>query len=64
MKRHLDDELKKFKDKLYRMGLLVEEAVDKAAASLFERDSAKAYDVIKGDQEINLYEIEIDELGH
>lgn len=64
MKRHLDEELKKLKDKLLRMGLLVEKAVDQAAASLFERDSAKAEAVLKGDQEINLYEIEIDEMGH
>lgn len=64
MKRHLDDELKRFKDKLFRMGLQVEEAVAKASQSLFERNSKKAEEVLKGDQEINLCEIEIDELGH
>ena len=64
MKRHFDDELKRFKDKVFRMGLLVEEAVAKASQALFERDSKKAEAVIKGDQEINLCEIEIDELGH
>lgn len=46
------------------MGLLVEQAVENATVSLFQRDSGKAQDVIKKDQEINLYEIEIDELGH
>ncbi len=64
MKRHFDDELKQLKDKLFRMGLQVEEAIAKASQALFERDSKKAEAVIKGDQEINLCEIEIDEMGH
>jgi len=64
MKRHFDDELKKLKDKLFRMGLQAETAVAKASEALFERDSKKAEEIIKGDQEINLCEIEIDELGH
>ena len=64
MKRHFDDELKRLKEKVYKMGLLVEKAIEHASAALFERDSSKAQIVLKGDQEINLYEIEIDELGH
>jgi phosphate transport system protein len=64
MKRHFDDELKRLKDKLFRMGLQVEEAVARASEALFSRDSKKAEAVLKGDQEINLSEIEIDELGH
>ena len=64
MKRHFDEELKQLKDKLFRMGLQVEEAVAKASQALFERDSKKAEAVMRGDQEINLCEIEIDELGH
>lgn len=64
MKRHFDDELKRLKDKLFRMGLQAEEAVAKASEALFERDTKKAEAVIKGDQEINLSEIEIDELAH
>ncbi len=64
MKRHFDDELKRLKDKVFRMGLQVEEAVGKATQSLVERDSRKAEEVLKGDQEINLCEIEIDEMGH
>ena len=64
MKRHFDDELKKLKDKLFRMGLQAEEAVAKASQALFERDAKKAEAVVGGDQEINLLEIEIDELGH
>ncbi len=64
MKRHFDDELKKLKERVFKMGLLVEKAIENATAALFDRDSAKANLVLKGDQEINLYEIEIDELGH
>ncbi len=64
MKRHFDDELKQLKDKLFRMGLQVEEVIAKATKALFERDSKLAEEVIKKDQEINLYEIEIDELAH
>ena len=64
MKRHFDDELKRLKEKLFRMGLLVEESITKATQALFERDAKKAEAVLKGDQEINLCEIEIDELGH
>ena len=46
------------------MGLLVERAIADATEALFERHSDKAHTVLKGDQEINLHEIEIDELGH
>ena len=64
MKRQLDSELKKLKEKLFRMGSLSEKAVEISMASLFDRDSSKAQSVIKGDQDINLYEVEIDQLGH
>ena len=64
MKRHFDDELKRLKEKLFRMGLQVEAAIQKASEALFQRDSKKAEEVLKGDQEINLCEIEIDELAH
>lgn len=64
MQRHFDEELKKLKEKLFRMGLLVEEAVKNCAKSLFDRDAALAEQVIQKDQEINIQEIEIDEIGH
>ena len=64
MQRHFDNELKKLKEKVFKMGLLVEKAIENATTALFQRDSEKAQAVLKGDQEINLYEIEIDELGH
>jgi phosphate transport system protein len=64
MPRHFDGELKKLKEKIFKMGLLVEKAIENATTALFERDSAKAQGVIKNDQEINVCEIEIDEIGH
>jgi len=64
MKRHFHDELKKMKEKLFRMSGLVEDAIRDASAALFERSMEKAQEVIRKDQEINIYEIEIDELGH
>ncbi len=64
MQRHFDGELKKLKEKVFKMGLLVEKAIENSTAALFQRDSQKAQAVINGDQEINVYEIEIDEMGH
>jgi phosphate transport system protein len=64
MQRHFDNELKKLKEKVFKMGLLVEKAIENSTTALFQRDSEKAQAVLKGDQEINVYEIEIDELGH
>lgn len=64
MKRHVDDELKRLKEKILRMGLLVEKALSDATTALFERDTELAQEVMRHDQEINLCEIEIDELGH
>ncbi|MCB9799410.1 MAG: phosphate signaling complex protein PhoU [Candidatus Omnitrophica bacterium] len=64
MKRHLDDELRKMKEKLFKMGTLVELAIKDASLALFERHAEKAQAVIRNDQEINICEIEIDELGH
>ena len=62
--RHFDEELKKLREMVFKMGLLVEQAIESATEALFKRDSEKAKAVLKGDQEINIYEIEIDELGH
>lgn len=64
MKRHFDDELKKLKDELFKMGLLVEEAIAKATEALLKRDEKLARTVIEEDQRINILEIKIDEFGH
>ena len=62
--RRFDEELGQLKDRLFKMGLLVEEAIRKSVQSLIGRDSKQAEGVIEGDQKINILEIEIDEFGH
>jgi phosphate transport system protein len=64
MQRHFDEELGRLKDKLFKMGLMVEEAIRKAVDSLVKRDTKLAETVIDEDQKINILEIEIDEIGH
>ena len=64
MLRHFDEELTQLKDKLFKMGLLAEEALRKAIDSLVKRDAKLAQEVIDGDQKINILEIGIDEFGH
>lgn len=64
MLRHFDEELRQLKDKLFKMGLLVEEAIRKSTECLTKRDAKLAEQVIEEDQKINILEIEIDEFGH
>src|SRR3989338_4307111 len=64
MQRHFDEELGQLKDKLFKMGLLVQEAIRKSIEALTKRDSKLAEKVIDDDQRINILEIEIDEFGH
>lgn len=64
MQRHFDEELGQLKDKLFKMGLLVEEAIRKSIQALIKRDTKLAEEVIEGDQKINILEIEIDEFSH
>lgn len=64
MQRHFDEELNQLKDKLFKMGILCEEAIRKSIECLIKRDSKQAQEVIDNDQKINILEIEIDEFGH
>ncbi|HEY5648927.1 MAG TPA: phosphate signaling complex protein PhoU [Nitrospiria bacterium] len=61
MQRHFDDELKSVKDRILRMGALVEEQVSNAIKSLVERNSELARDVIASDHRVNALDVEIDE---
>ncbi len=56
-----DDELRNLKEKVLRMGLLVEAAIRDSIKSLVERDSDLAREVIKKDHQINALDVEIDE---
>nr|MBI3614063.1 phosphate signaling complex protein PhoU [Nitrospirota bacterium] len=61
MHRHFDDELTDLKDKLLRMGKLVEEQIQQALRALTERDAALARRVIDNDHRVNALDVEIDE---
>ncbi|NJD55688.1 MAG: phosphate signaling complex protein PhoU [Nitrospirae bacterium] len=56
-----DDELQKLKEKLLRMGSLVEDAIKNSVTSLVERDNALAQRVIDNDRLVNTLDVEIDE---
>jgi phosphate transport system protein len=61
MQRHFDEELKNLKEKILRMGAMVEEQIANAIKSLVERDSDLARRVIANDHRVNAMDVEIDE---
>lgn len=61
MDRHFDEELKSLKEKILRMGGLVEHQVQGAMRALTERDSALARSVIENDHAVNAQDVEVDE---
>lgn len=61
MQRHIDQELADLKTQLLKMGALVEEQIERAIKALVDRDSALASQVIKRDNLVNRYDVEIDE---
>jgi len=63
MQRHFDEELQQLKEKLLRMSSLVEEIIVTSIKSLLDRDVALAEKVIKDDNAIDMFEVEIDELS-
>ncbi len=64
MERHFHEELRKLKEKLLRMGVLVEESIATAVKALFDRDAYLPEEVFEGEETINQLEIEIDGDGH
>jgi len=61
MIRHFDEELKDLKEKILRMGGLVEEQIRGAIRALAERDSALARQIIDNDLRVNAMDVEVDE---
>jgi phosphate transport system protein len=57
----MERELQELKEKLLRIGALVETQLDRSVKSLVERDSDLAQVVIEADHEVNRLEVEIDE---
>jgi phosphate transport system protein len=56
-----DDELQHLKEKLLRMGSLIEDAVKNSIISLVDRDNTLAHLVIDNDRLVNTLDVEIDE---
>jgi phosphate transport system protein len=61
MERHFDEELKALKEKILRMGGMVEEQIANAIKALVERDSDLARSVIEKDHRVNALDVEVDE---
>lgn len=61
MSVHLERELDRLKKMVLEEGALVEEAIDRAIRAFHMRDSGLAREVIRGDAEIDLKEMEVEE---
>ena len=61
MQRHFDEELADLKEKLLRMGALVEEQIRQAIKALVDRDEVLARQVIQNDRRVNTLDVEVDE---
>lgn len=63
MERHFDEELRMLKEKLLRMASLAEESITLAVKSLKDRKEELAHEVLKGEDAVNLLDVEIDKLA-
>ncbi|HTN44566.1 MAG TPA: phosphate signaling complex protein PhoU [Nitrospiria bacterium] len=61
MQRHFDEELATLKEKILRMGAMVEEQITNAIKALVERDTDLARHVIENDHRVNAMDVQIDE---
>jgi len=61
MQRHFHEELEALKQRLLAMGGLVEDQIRRVMRALVERDDALAQEVIERDQQVNAYDVEVDE---
>jgi len=60
-RHHFEHELQALKNRLLNMGALVEERVHQAIQALMERNPESAEVIVRGDQEVNALQIEIDD---
>ncbi len=61
MPHQKEQELGKLKEKILRMGSLVEDAIRKSVKALVQRDRALAIEVIDGDAIVNNLDVEVEE---
>ncbi len=60
--KRYEAELRRLREKLLKMGALVEEMIAQAVGALVDRDGDRADDVIHRDRAVDLLEMEVDEL--
>ena len=61
MTRHIERQLEQLKEKILRVGTLVEEAISKSITALINRDTHLALRVVANDEEIDRMEVEVEE---
>jgi phosphate transport system protein len=61
MSKQLENDLEALKERILRMGGLVEDAIQKSIRALVQRDSPLAIQVIDGDKIVNNLDVEIEE---
>ena len=61
MTRHIERQIEQLKEKILRVGTLVEEAISKSITALIIRDSHLAQRVMASDEEIDRMEVEVEE---
>src|SRR6266853_367149 len=61
MHRHFHEELETLKQTLLAMGDLVEDQIRRVMHALLQGDDTVAQDVIERDQQVNAYDVEVDE---
>lgn len=61
MTRHIERQIDILKEKILRVGTLVEEAFSKSITALINRDTALAQRVMASDEEIDRMEVEVEE---
>lgn len=59
--RHIERQIGHLKEKILRVGTLVEEAISKSITALINRDTALAQRVTNSDEEIDQMEVEVEE---
>ncbi len=59
--RHFDEEMELLKQKILRMGALVEDQISSSIKAMIERNSELAKKVIENDHMVNALDVEIDE---
>ena len=62
MHRHFDEELADLKQRILRMGAMVEEQLQQAIKALVDRDEELARKVIENDRQVNTIDVEVDEV--